>query len=167
MDTSPFWIRNAPLGRLATSRRPPPDDQLRPQLAEWKRQGADIVVSLLGDDEMWMDGLTDEPRLCRELGLDFRHFPITDHGLPDSADAFLEFVEALHAEAERGRAIVVHCYAGIGRATLVAASLLVRGGLALAEALERISEARGVRVPDTPAQRLWLEHLEDHLRGRS
>ena len=34
------------------------------------------------------------------------------------------------------------CFAGIGRSTLVAASLLIRSGLALAEALELISEAR-------------------------
>jgi protein-tyrosine phosphatase len=165
MKTSPFWIRDTPLGRLAISPEPAADEWLRDELADWKQQGANIVVSLLGDDEMQMDGLAAEPTLCADLGLEFRRFPIADHGLPESAEAFLELIEALHAEAQRDRAIVVHCYAGIGRSTLVAASLLIRAGLTLAEALERISDSRGIEVPDTVAQKLWLEHMEERLRG--
>ena len=91
-------------------------------------------------------------------------FPITDHGLPDSADAFLELIGGLHEESGQGRAIVAHCFAGIGRSTLVAASLLVRAGLPLAEALTRISESRGCTVPDTADQRAWLASLEARLR---
>jgi len=59
------------------------------------------------------------------------------------------------------------CFAGIGRSTLVAASLLIRSGLALAEALELISEARGWQVPDTSAQHRWLESFEARLRPPS
>ncbi|MHC4775637.1 MAG: protein-tyrosine phosphatase family protein, partial [Planctomycetota bacterium] len=68
-----------------------------------------------------MDGLAAEPKLCADLGLEFQQFPIADHGLPESAEAFLDLIERLHAEAQRDRAIVVHCFAGIGRSTLVAA----------------------------------------------
>ncbi len=153
------------MGRLAISPQPASDEWLRDELDNWKEQGADIVVSLLSDDEMQMDGLADEPKLCRDLGLEIQQFPIADHGLPESAEAFLELIERLHAEAQRDRAIVVHCFAGIGRSTLVAASLLVRAGLDLTEALERISDSRGIMVPDTPAQKLWLEYMEDRLRG--
>ncbi|MHC4275321.1 MAG: protein-tyrosine phosphatase family protein, partial [Planctomycetota bacterium] len=71
MLTSPFWIRDAPLGRLAISPEPASDEFLRDELVDWKQQGADIVVSLLGDDEMQMDGLAAEPKLCADLGLEF------------------------------------------------------------------------------------------------
>ncbi|MHC4320425.1 MAG: dual specificity protein phosphatase family protein [Planctomycetota bacterium] len=167
MSTPPFWIRGAPLGRLATSPQPVPHQRLREDLAAWKDQGADIVVSLLGDGEMLINGLADEEALCRDLGLEFHRFPITDHGLPDSEDAFVELIERLHAQLQRNRAVVVHCFAGIGRSTLVAAALLVRAGLALPEALELISDARGITVPDTSAQHRWLEALEARLRPPS
>jgi protein-tyrosine phosphatase len=164
MLSSPYWIRDVPLGRVATSPQPAPHQLLRDHLAAWKDEGADVVVSLLGDDEMQMCGLAGEPEHCRELGLEFRRFPISDHGLPDSADAFLELIGGLHDESKEGRAIVVHCFAGIGRSTLVAASLLVRSGLPLTEALARISDARGHMVPDTSTQHQWLESLEARLR---
>jgi protein-tyrosine phosphatase len=167
MTTPPFWIRRAPLGRLATSPQPMPHEGLREDLTAWKDRGADIVVSLLGDGEMLINGLADEAELCRDLGLEFHRFPITDHGLPDSEDAFVDLVERLHAQSQRDRAIVVHCFAGIGRSTLVAAALLVRAGLTLTEALELISEARGITVPDTSAQHRWLESLDARLRPLS
>jgi protein-tyrosine phosphatase len=167
MSTPPFWIRDAPLGPLATSPQPVPHEGLREDLADWKSQGADIVVSLLSDDEVYLDGLTDEADVCRALGLEFHRFPITDHGLPDSEDAFVDLIERLHARRQDNLAIVVHCFAGIGRSTLVAAALLIRSGLTLAEALALISEARGVRVPDTSAQHRWLESLETRLRPPS
>ena len=167
MSTSPFWIVGAPLGRLATSPQPAPHEWLHDDLAAWKDQGADIVVSLLSDGEVQLDGLAAEADLCRELGLEFHRFPITDHGLPDSQDTFVDLIERLHAQLQRDRAIVVHCFAGIGRSTLVAAALLVRAGLTLTDALELISEARGITVPDTSAQHRWLESLEARLRPPS
>jgi len=167
MCTVPFWIRGAPLGRLATSPQPSPHEWLREDLAAWKDQGADLVVSLQGDGEQVINGLADEADLCRDLGLEFHRFPITDHGLPDSEDAFVDLIERLHAQSQRNRAIVVHCFAGIGRSTLVAAALLVRSGLTVTEALELISEARGITVPDTSAQHRWLESFEARLRPPS
>jgi protein-tyrosine phosphatase len=155
------------MGRLATSPQPMPHEGLREDLAAWKDQGAEIVVSLLGDGEQVINGLADEADLCRDLGLEFHRFPITDHGLPESDDAFAALIERLHAERQRNRAIVVHCFAGIGRSTLVAASLLIRAGLTLPETLELISEARGYMVPDTSAQHRWLEALEARLRPPS
>ena len=159
MFTSPFWIPNAPLGRLATSTRPAPDEWLRDDLAAWKDEGADIVVSLLSDREVQRLGLDAEQEHCRDLGIEFRLLPITDRGIPDSVDTFRELINQLHEESTRNRGIVAHCYAGIGRSTLVAASLLVRAGVELDEALRRISDARGFEVPDTADQRDWLQSL--------
>jgi protein-tyrosine phosphatase len=164
MTGSPFWIRDVPLGRLGISPRPGPFELLADDLAGWKDGGAEIVVSLLDDDEMDAMGLDEEPAICAALGFEFQRFPIPDHGLPTSRDAFVALIERLHAESQSGRGIVAHCYAGIGRSSLVAASLLVRAGLSLDDALERISDARGLPVPDTAAQHRWLASLAPRLR---
>jgi len=162
--TSPFWIPNAPLGRLATSSQPAPHEWLYDDLAAWKDDGADIVVSLLSDREVRSIGLDKEAEYCRELGIEFHRFPITDRGVPDSPDAFLELINQLHDASKQNRNIVAHCYAGIGRSTLVAASLLVRARIALDDALTQISGARGESVPDTLDQRIWLRSIEILLR---
>ena len=117
------------------------------------------MVSLLSDREVQSLGLEAEEEHCRKLGLEFRRLPITDHGIPDSVNAFLELINQLHDASTQSRGIVAHCYAGIGRSTLVAASLLLRAGVELDEALARISDARGVTVPDTTDQRVWLRSL--------
>ena len=163
MLTTPSWIPNAPLGPLAISPYPAPRRWLYDVLAAWKDAGADIVVSLLSDREVNDCGLDGEQEHCLELGIEFRRFPITDHGIPDSADAFLELIGDLYDASSKDRGIVAHCLAGIGRSTMVAASLLVRSGLTLDEALERLSEARGFEVPDTTDQRDWLRSLAASL----
>ena len=104
-------------------------------------------------------GLDAEQEHCRDLGLEFRRFPISDRGIPDSVDSFLELINQLHEVSEQNRGIVAHCSAGIGRSTLVAASLLVRAGVEFDEALRWISDARGIEVPDTTSQRDWLRSL--------
>lgn len=59
-------------------------------------------------------------------------------------------------ELVAGRSIAIHCRAGIGRASLVAAAVLRMLGVSGEEALARISASRGLAVPDTEAQRQWV-----------
>ena len=58
--------------------------------------------------------------------------------------------------------MVVHCRQGIGRSGLVAACLLVRKGISPGAAVEMVSAARGVSVPETTEQ----TRLDRPLRGR-
>lgn len=111
MFTSPFWIPDAPLGRLATSTWPAPQEWLYDDVAAWKDEGADIVVSLFSDREVQHLGLDAEQEHCRDLGIEFRRFPISDHGIPDSVDSFLELINRLHEVSGQNRGIVAHCYA--------------------------------------------------------
>jgi protein-tyrosine phosphatase len=53
---------------------------------------------------------------------------------------------------------------GIGRSTLIAACLLTKLGESADSALTRIQQARGLRVPDTEEQRMWIESF---ARGHS
>jgi hypothetical protein len=55
-----------------------------------------------------------------------------------------------------GKAVAVHCRAGIGRSSLIAACALVCSGTSPIAAFESIGKVRGVRVPDTDGQRDWV-----------
>jgi len=66
----------------------------------------------------------------------------------------------------RSLGIVRRVAVGLGpqAATL---ALLAGAGLTLPDALELISEARGITVPDTSAQHRWLEAFEARQRPPS
>jgi protein-tyrosine phosphatase len=54
---------------------------------------------------------------------------------------------------------VFHCRMGIGRSSLMAALLLKSMGLEGENVFKRISEIRGVRVPDTAEQEDWFKKI--------
>jgi protein-tyrosine phosphatase len=56
-----------------------------------------------------------------------------------------------------GQAIVLHCRMGIGRSSLIAASVLTTLGIAPSEAFALITTARGRSIPDTDEQRQWVD----------
>jgi protein-tyrosine phosphatase len=62
----------------------------------------------------------------------------------------------LNQDLDQGKHVAVHCWAGVGRSSLIAAALLVRRGTAPEAAWARIAEARGLPVPETDEQRAWV-----------
>jgi protein-tyrosine phosphatase len=73
----------------------------------------------------------------------------------------------LAARIEEGMAVAVHCRAGIGRSSLIAACVMVCGGADPAAAFDLIGKARGTAVPDTAAQRDWVVAFADATTGPS
>jgi protein-tyrosine phosphatase len=53
----------------------------------------------------------------------------------------------------------VHCRNGIGRASTLVAAVLLREGIDAPDAWQRITQARGLPVPDTEAQRDFITNL--------
>jgi Cyclin-dependent kinase inhibitor 3 (CDKN3) len=94
--------------------------------------------------------------LCRQHGIEFISFPIPDHGVPTSLKEATGIVQMLTNRLGDGKAIAVHCRAGIGRSSLIAASVLVHLRADPAGAFDLIGQARGLSVPDTDAQREWV-----------
>lgn len=159
MHTDLFPVPTPYPGRLAVAPRPRGSDWLGDELAGWRAAGADVVVSLLTPGEAAEFGLTDEPAAAAARGLRFVGFPVPDRATPASAADFRRLVEATAGELAAGRGVVVHCRQGIGRAGLVAAAVLVAAGLDPEAAARRVGLARGRPVPETPAQRRWLDEF--------
>lgn len=156
-----YWIDWPMTGRLAIMARPRAGDWLDDEISGWRAAGVDVVVSLLERDEVGELGLQREPALCREQGMTFLSFPIADRGVPGSVREALVLARQIEREIGEGRAVAIHCRAGIGRSALMAACALVCLGAGPAPALEAIGKARGVSVPDTEAQILWVSAFEE------
>lgn len=136
--------------------RPRGGDWLDDEMLALRQAGVDILVSLLTRVEAVELDLTDEPAAAVRMGLEFHAFPIIDLGVPDHVEV-QPLLEVLTRALISGRHVAVHCRAGIGRSSLIAAALLVRLGTPIEQVWHVITAARGVSVPETDQQRRWLD----------
>jgi protein-tyrosine phosphatase len=142
-------------GRVSTMPHPTGGDELPAAMTSLRARGTDILVSALTVKEQTDLHLTDERAAAETAGMEFHSLPIGDFGIPDRDEitpTLTHLLERLHGGAH----LVVHCWAGIGRSSLIAASLLVLDGVGPDEAWRLISDARGVTVPETDEQRAWI-----------
>lgn len=146
-------------GKLFVSSRPRGGDWLGDEAEQWRKGGIETVLSLLTQDEESELGVQDEAAEVANHGMKFISFPIPDRGIPGSTTAAFKMLDAVHGELRRGKNVLVHCRQGIGRAGLVAASLLVMDGTEPHAAIEEVSKARGIRVPETADQEHWIYRL--------
>ena len=136
--------------------RPRGSDWLSDEMKGLREAGTDVLVSMLTSDENDELDLQGEREAATGAGLIFLTCPTPDRGVPGTKqfrDLLVELRQALVA----GQNAAVHCRMGIGRSSLVAAGLLVSEGRTVPDAFETISTARGMPVPDTDEQRMWLQ----------
>ncbi|MEH2498613.1 protein-tyrosine phosphatase [Bradyrhizobium sp. AZCC 1678] len=150
------WIELSAAGRIAISARPRADDWLETEIGEWKASGLNMVVSLLERDEVSELGLQREAELCRSSGIEFLSFPIPDRGVAENGADVLQIASSIASGIANGRSVAIHCRAGIGRSSMIAACALICSGIEANDALARIKAARGLTVPDTDDQRDWI-----------
>lgn len=153
-----FWLPCETAGRVAILSRPA-SERLTDEATAWREAGVSIVVSLLEPHEQAELGLLREAEQCRAQAIEFVSFPIADRGLPASRQDVVTLAHRLAGTVERGSSVGVHCRAGIGRSAIMAASILMALGRSADGALELITEARGVSVPDTSEQREWIRSM--------
>ena len=154
-----FWIDTASPLRLAIASRPQGGEWLRGDVRQLRDEGIDILVSLLSWGESRELELDEERAECSAVGMTFVNFPIPDRQVPPSRLGFLTFAQFVHKRASEGLRVGVHCRACIGRSSVLLATVLRLEGFTTREAFDRISDARGVRVPDTAAQARWVARL--------
>ena len=70
-----------------------------------------------------------------------------------------QLVSQLGSEILQGKKIAIHCRQGVGLSSLVSTALLISAGEDIEQALQAISKARGLEVPETVEQRKWLDQF--------
>jgi protein-tyrosine phosphatase len=158
-----YWIP-IEAGHLAIMARPRAGDWLTDEIAGWRQEGVDLVVSLLEPGESTELELDGEATACAAAGIEFISFPIRDRGVPISLPDATKLIDVLGEKLKTGAGVAIHCRAGIGRSALIAACTMTRVGITAAKAFELIGKARGVGVPDTDEQSAWVRAFETALR---
>ncbi|HEU5368034.1 MAG TPA: dual specificity protein phosphatase family protein, partial [Ktedonobacterales bacterium] len=139
-------------------------DWLIDEIEALKAARIDVLVSLLTPEEIRELDLGEEGPLCQEQGICYLSFPIQDRHVPSVRADALDFLERLSRLLLEGQHIVIHCYMGIGRSALMAARLLVLNGYTPQHAIEMLSAARGLPVPETDEQRVWVVSLHQYIQ---
>lgn len=159
MKTDIYWIDGLAKGRLGIAPRPRGGDWLDDEIQAWQAIGVDCVVSALTPGEEIELALTREEETCRKHGVQFESQAIPDRGVPHVSSSLSRLLSLIAERLAAGKSVVIHCRQGIGRAALVAASVLTSIGEDPERAYARVERARGRPVPDTDEQRMWVREM--------
>jgi|SRR5580658_615384 protein-tyrosine phosphatase len=160
-----YWVEGSWLGKLAVGPRPRGGSWLKDDLASWKKAHIDAVLSLLTADEERDLDLAGEAHEAGTQGIQFTSYPIPDRQIPRSEGKLADVLERVAGDLSAGKNVLVHCRQGIGQSGLVAACLLVKKGMSPGAAVDSVSAARGIPVPETTEQRDWIDHYAAALMG--
>jgi protein-tyrosine phosphatase len=144
--------------------RPRGGDWIEDEMRAIRREGVEILVSLLTPEEQTELQLEGEASASTAAGIKYINCPITDREVPQSFSALRPLVEHLRSALRRGKSVGAHCRMGIGRSSLLIAAVLCSEGFSADTAFALISTARGLQVPDTKDQILWVEAFARSLR---
>ncbi|MBL7498150.1 tyrosine protein phosphatase [Frankia sp. CNm7] len=153
-----YTIDHPEPGSVSIMARPRGFDWIADEMAALAASEVDVVVCALTQPELDTLGLAGEAEAARAAGLRHIAMPIPDRQVPEMA-AVLPTLTSLADDLREGAHIATHCRYGIGRASLLAAALLVLNGTTPQVAWTRIQHARGLPVPDTAEQREWTKQL--------
>lgn len=156
-----YWIPEITNGRLGMMTCAQSGETMLDAVSLWKSAELDLIVSLLENEEAIQLAFTQEEAMCRSAGMELVRLPIPDQGVPASFDAVNTAVEKITTRLSQGGAVGIHCHEGTGRTGMITAAVLVRYGLSENRAWIIASRARGIVLPDTLAQCVWLSEYVD------
>ncbi len=155
-DRKPFrppsfdWVIE---GRLAAMARP---YDLRGALEYLQENGIEVIVTLTESPL--------RPSLIEEFGIECHHVPVEDFYAPTQRQ-IAEFVSIVGHARRRGKSVVVHCQAGMGRTGTMLAAYLVSEGRDPEDAIARIRRLRPGSI-ETPEQEDAVREYGAALRKR-
>jgi protein-tyrosine phosphatase len=151
-----YTVHGLPTGQVSVMARPRGGDWLLDEIKALHESGVDTLVSLLTLPEINEFELTDEALFCHDQSINYLSFPIPDYSVPAFSATTFAFLDQLHHSVFEGKHVALHCRQGLGRAVLMAASLLVLAGFSPEQACAELSRVRGHSVPETDEQQAWL-----------
>jgi protein tyrosine phosphatase (PTP) superfamily phosphohydrolase (DUF442 family) len=120
------------------------------RLLEYVHQGIEVVISFR-EREPLADGY-------RLLDLEYHHLPVVDFDVPDP-QAVEMFIDVM--ERNRGRTILLHCLAGLGRSGTMAALYLKYRGMEADEAVRYVRQRRWGAVQTREQEEFVLKYNFD------
>ncbi|MDK9695855.1 MAG: phosphatase [Siculibacillus sp.] len=136
---------------------------VRRDLARIAECGAALLVTLIDEKELPLP-LADWRAEVEAAGLELRHLPISDYGVPD--DRFeREWSRARLADRlVAGETVALHCRAGLGRTGTIAARLLIEiSGLDAEAAIATVRRDHVAEAVETAEQVHHLRRLSERL----
>ena len=95
--------------------------------------------------------------IVEENGFEYKHIPVVDMA-PPSVEAVLEFLSFSKECLKNGKAVLVHCSAGLGRTGTMLSCYLVGNGTEPFEAIQRIRQLRPGSVETLEQEMRVLEY---------
>ena len=151
-----YSIQGLPAGQVSIMARPRGGNWLLDEVKALREAGVDVLVSLLTPGEVMDLDLREEAECCCRQEIIYLSFPIPDRSIPPFSASTFTFLEQLKVHVSGGKKVALHCRQGLGRAALMAASVLVLSGFSPDQAFELLSSVRGYPVPETEEQRAWV-----------
>lgn len=149
-------------GRIGISGLPGAGGALAEDVATIGEWGATLVFSMVSDAELDQGNVALLSEMAASHGIDWRHLPVPDFGVPSVTVAAMwtEAAARAHRILDVGGNVLVHCRGGCGRSGMAALRLLVERGEAPDVALARLRTARACAV-ETEAQFKWAASAGD------
>jgi protein-tyrosine phosphatase len=152
-----FHVHFVGAASLSIVLRPRGGDWLQDDMHTLNRVGVNVLASMLTPEEEEELELGTEEACCSKAGMDYLSVPIADLGVPTDSATFEDAVRKVVAALQQGQSVAVHCRMSIGRSAMLTCASLVALGFPIDKAISTVSRARGLKVPETPQQRQWLE----------
>lgn len=160
-----YTVHNLPAGKISIMPHPRGGDWLADDIKWLAYASVDILASLLTPDEVSEVELAQEEACCHAQNIIYLSYPIIDRSVPAFSTETFKLLEQLKGYLDAGKHVAVHCFMGLGRSALIAASVLVLSDFSPEQACRTLSDARGYSVPETREQRAWLEELSERYRA--
>ena len=97
-----------------------------------------------------------------QRGMQFMHHPVVDFDTPTMLE-MNRIIASIHTALVNGETVIVHCWAGLGRAGTIAACLLIHRGMHADYAIQSVRSARPGAIQSARQERF----IERYISGLS